>query len=227
MLEQQARDQMIQDHMGLVRSLACKIRDQYSLRMDLDEMVGNGSTGLVDAANRWDPERGIAFSTFAYYRVRGAILDGLRRQGLFPKHQLLRFAAGANAVMQYQTTAENPAAEAGGEGAAGQVASLGRSLSNIAAVFVVSLDEPAQARKAADPEQPEIHEQLATARNSQLVRAAMKQLPERERELVRLHYWKDMSLAEAGKKLGLSRSWACRLHARAISRLAELMPRQE
>ena len=227
MLDQPARDQMSQDHMGLVRSLACKIRDQYNLRADLDEMVGNGSAGLVDAANRWDPERGVAFSTFAYYRVRGAILDGLRQQGLFRKRQLLRFAAGADAVMQERLGAGDPGRQQGGEGAAGQVASLARNLSEIAAVFVVSLDEPAQARKAADPGQPEIHEQLATARNSQLVRKALKALPERERKLVRLHYWEDLSLAEAGEKLGLSRSWACRLHARAIGRLARLIPALE
>lgn len=228
MLDLPRRDQLIQDHMGLVRSLAVKIRNQYNLSGDLDDMVAHGSSGLVEAANRWDPERGVTFATFAYYRIRGAMLDGLRKQGLFQKRQLLRFAAGADALLQDQAEKEAADGSPGsGGGAARQVAGLARTLGDIATVFVVSLDDTERGRQMADPDQPEIHDQMSLAQSSTLLRQAIKELPVRERKLIRLHYYKDMNLTEAGKQLGLSRSWACRLHARAIRRLSSLMPRQE
>lgn len=224
MLDQKARDQMIQDHMGLVKSLARKIRNRYCPTSEMDELISLGSAGLVQAADRWDPGKGASFSTFAYYRVRGAIIDGLRQQGPLRRSQRLRFAAGAGAVLQDEADRE-PGAPAGA--ATEQLTGLARTLGDIAAVFVVSLDDPERVRQMPDPNQPEIHEQLAAAETSAMVRRAMKQLPQRERALIRLHYFKDMNLTEAGEKLGLSRSWACRLHARAIRRLSELIPRLE
>ena len=94
------RDKRNEDHRGLVRALAIKVRTSLSRRLDVDDLVAYGSTGLVEAARRWDPGRGVAFKTFAYYRIRGAIFDGLRKQGWLGKRAFRRYMAGTNALLQ-------------------------------------------------------------------------------------------------------------------------------
>ncbi len=223
-LPEPERHKLIQEHLGFSRAMAFKIRDRHGLRTQLlDEMIAAGNAGLVEAAERWDPERGVAFTTFAHYRVRGAIYDALRQQGLFSRRASLRFDAGADAVMQDR--ADNPSSEQGG-GKAARVERLAGALNEIAAVYVMSLDADDRPEPVStDPPEMEqiIDEQEA---RSDLTRA-LRQLPERERRLVRLHYYRHLSLAEAGAKLGLSRSWACRLHARAVRRLADMLSKQE
>ncbi len=228
MLDQEERDRIVEEHLGLARALAVKVRNRHGLKQDLDDLIASGNAGLVEAATRWDPGRGVAFSTFAYYRIRGAIYDGLRKQGLFSRRHLLRFDAGADAVMQEQV--ESGGGGAQGSGAPGgskeRLTRLAGTLGEIAAIYVVSLDDGARPEQA-DLDPPDIIDQLDNREASVELRRVIKQLPVKERRLIRLHYFQQKSLAAAGAELGLSRSWACRLHARAVRRLAQLMPKRE
>jgi len=69
--------ELVLGHLRLVRSIANRLRQNYSVHLDIDELVAIGSVGLVESAARFDASRGIAFSTFAYPRIRGAIIDGI------------------------------------------------------------------------------------------------------------------------------------------------------
>lgn len=71
--------QSVEECQGLVRSLALKIHRSLPRRIDLDDLIGYGQVGLAEAAHDFDPSRGIRFATFAYYRIRGAIYNGLAK----------------------------------------------------------------------------------------------------------------------------------------------------
>src|SRR3569833_2593524 len=114
------RDSLVQQHLGLMQSVARKLRKQITARIDFDDLVGYGSKGLIEAAERFDPAHGVAFTTFAYYRIRGAMLDGLRTMGWYSRADYARYRAEERATEYLQHKAERDGAAATGarEGAA-------------------------------------------------------------------------------------------------------------
>ena len=87
-LDKVARDRLIEEHLGYVRALAIQLKKEIAAKaLDLEELVAYGSRGLVEAAERFDPDRGVAFSTFAYYRIRETIFDELRQTGWLSRSQ--------------------------------------------------------------------------------------------------------------------------------------------
>ncbi len=79
------RDQLLKQHFGLVHHVARKMQKHLSTEASFDDLVSAGSVGLMSAAENFDPARGLAFSTFALPRIRGAILDDLRKQDRVPR----------------------------------------------------------------------------------------------------------------------------------------------
>ena len=77
--------QFIEEHEGMVYGLAHRLRRELSLRGEIDDLVAFGFGGLLEAERRFDPARGVRFRTFAYYRVRGAMLDGVRKMAHLPR----------------------------------------------------------------------------------------------------------------------------------------------
>ena len=211
----QRRHSLIEQHQALVRSVANKVLKAIGGDHDPEELVCMGQHGLVQAAQRYDPARGAAFSTFAYYRIRGAIFDGLRQTGWLSRREYVRYCAGANA--QLQNRAERDPGP--GSTQAERVADLANTLGDLAAIFVTSLSAQPQeppARGAVDS-----LEQVCRNETRQAVRRAVDQLPERERRILQLHYFEDQTLTEAGQSMGLSKSWTSRLHARAVRLMAK------
>lgn len=237
------RDRLIQQHLGLVQSLARKLKKQITARVDFDDLVGYGSKGLIEAAERFDPSHGVAFTTFAYYRIRGAMLDGVRTMGWYSRADYARYRAEerANEYLQNQADRAGAQATAPREGApaappsspasaatagtAATLASVAEILGSIATVHITSLEAAAT---LADESLPPPDATLDAGRLGARVRAALKKLPDKERRLLELYYFSDKNLEAAGAAMGLSKSWACRLHARAVellrAELADALP---
>src|SRR6185437_6886528 len=88
------RDRLVTDHLPLVRSIAGAVRSSpVGANVPLDDLIAYGANGLLDAAERFDPERGVPFDVFCRYRVRGAIVDGIRRHHWLPRRTYKRFCA--------------------------------------------------------------------------------------------------------------------------------------
>jgi RNA polymerase sigma factor for flagellar operon FliA len=234
------KKRLIEQHLSLVQAIARKLKKTISASIDFEDLVGYGSKGLVEAAERFDPSHGVAFTTFAYYRVRGAMFDGLRTMGWYSRADYARYRAEerANELMQSHADQDGATratmaretvegADAGGttaagspSGAAGTLASVAEMLSGIATVHITSLEAAAG---LADESLPAADAQLDLGRLGARVRDAIKRLPERERQLMELYYFAGKNLEEAGSVMGLSKSWACRLHARAINLLRDAL----
>ncbi|MES1157803.1 MAG: sigma-70 family RNA polymerase sigma factor [Haliangium ochraceum] len=225
------RDQLVQQHLPMVQAVARKLKRQITARVDFDDLLGYGSKGLIEAAERFDNRHGVAFSTFAYYRIRGAMLDGVRTMGWYSRTDYARYRAEerANEYLQNQADREGARTAAGGEAEGGgapetrvktTLAGVAEILGGIAAIHITALEAAAS---VADDRLPPPDASLDTGRLGARVREAVKRLPQRERQLMDLYYFGDKNLEEAGAVMGLSKSWACRLHARAVELLrAEL-----
>jgi RNA polymerase sigma factor for flagellar operon FliA len=216
---------LVEDHIAFVRSIARKLREQMPV-IEMDDLVGFGMQGLLEAAQRFDDRHGVAFTTFAYYRVRGAMFDGLRSMGWLPRgeYSRLRQEEQANAYLE-NTAARAPQEDGGTAEAGGQVVERVREISStlhgIATVFVTLFAREQELRIADDrPTAPQLLEEHQLC---QRVRAAMQRLPDKEKTLLELYYFQDLTLEQAGGKMGLSKSWTSRLHARAITLLRELL----
>ena len=221
--------QLVEKHLSLVQAIARKVKKSLGATMDIDDLVGYGSKGLVEAAERFDGRAGVAFTTFAYYRIRGAMYDGIRTMGWYSRADYARYRAEerSNEYLQNQADREGAARAqapdaAGGAKAdpAAALASVGEILAGVATIHITSLEAAAT---VADQTFAAPDAALDTGRLSRRLREAMKTLPDKERQLMEMYYFGDKNLEQAGAQLGLSKSWACRLHARAVDLLRQAM----
>jgi RNA polymerase sigma factor for flagellar operon FliA len=219
------RDRLIAEHLSLVQAIAGKLKRSLGKSIDFDDLVGYGHKGLIEAAERFDSKQGVTFTTFAYYRIRGAMLDGMRTMGWYSRADYARYRAEERAQEYLQNTAEREGAakEAGADpnpDKAETLASIAEILSSVATVHITSIEA---ASKVADDRLPAPDAGLETGQLGVRVREAVASLPEKERRLMEMYYFEEKNLEEAGAALGLSKSWACRLHARAVNLLKEAL----
>src|SRR5678816_4829945 len=98
---QKDRQRLVDANVPFVRSIAAKVKEQLPREIEFDDLVAYGTQGLIEAAERYDPIHGTAFTTFSYYRIRGAIYDGLRGIGWVPRGEYarIRFEERSNAYL--------------------------------------------------------------------------------------------------------------------------------
>lgn len=200
-----------------------RVRDHVAL----DELIGLANAGLAEAAVRYDPARGVAFATFAWYRVNGAIIDGLRKETQLPRRTWAKLVAlrAANEYLETQAERDRGAVERGAAPATGSdaVAAVQGAMSAIRTMYVTSLETLRDRGFDIVGDGPLVDDRLDTSRMAARLRTAIGRLPERERALVTKHYFEGKNLLEAGAELGMSKSWASRLHAQAVEKLRAIV----
>lgn len=200
-----------------------RVRDH----VEFDELVALANAGLAEAATRYDPTKGASFNTFAWYRVHGAIIDGIRRSTNLPRRVWAKLVAlrAASEYLEHRGERDQGAAQKGVAPASGPdaLAAVKEAMSAIRTMYVTSLETLQE--KGFDPsgEPPTVADNIDTTRLGAKIREAIEALPEKERALVKKHYWEGKNLLEAGAELGISKSWASRLHAQAVDRLRKLV----
>lgn len=197
--------------------------------VDFDDLVSLGQAGLVEAASRYDAGKGASFATFAWYRVQGAIIDGLRRQTTLPRRVWAKLVALRAASDYLETQAERergvPGRGAPSETAA-TLAKVKDAISAIRTMYITSLDAAREQGFDAPDESKDPSASLRAAELAARLRKALESLPERERTLLTKHYWEGKNLVEAGNELGISKSWASRIHSQAVDRLRAQLERE-
>jgi RNA polymerase sigma factor for flagellar operon FliA len=218
-----SRKELTEQYQPYVRSIAGKIKKTLSKDIEFDDLVSYGMMGLFEAADRYDAKYGANFMTFAYYRIRGAIYDGLRSMGWVSRteYQRYRFEMQANAYltsMNDQQVASPPVKKTSED----EVNELADVVSGLVTIYVTALDAM-EGFQIKDDRGPSVEESLEVLQARKLVAEAVQKLPEQEKTLLQLYYYQEMSLEDVGKKLGLSKSWTSRLHTRAIEKLSRLL----
>lgn len=217
-----SRKELATKYEPYVRSIAGKIKKTLSKDIEFDDLVSYGMLGLMEAADRFDEKYGANFMTFAYYRIRGAIYDGLRGMGWVSRteYQKYRFEQGANAYLTSMHGAQMNS-PTGHRGPDEEVEELANVVDSLVTIYVTALDAMEGFQVADDG--PSLEDSVELQQARQLVAEAVQKLPEQERTLLELYYYREMSLEEVGKQLGLSKSWTSRLHSRAIDKLGRLL----
>ncbi len=213
------RDELVERYRPYVFSIVKQVKNSLPLNVDFEELVSYGMIGLLEAADRYDPRRKVSFSTFSYYRIKGAVFDGLREMGFLtrtPNPAWVRREAILNDLIQTATDDEtdNPTATVEDE-----IANIERSVDSLIPAYLLSLS---------DENAPEIADKsdladvvIEQSQTMGKVRSAVKELPEKEREIIESLYFKHISTKELAQQMGVNKSWVSRLHSKAVQRLRQ------
>jgi RNA polymerase sigma factor FliA len=218
-----AKKELVEQYTPFVRSIAAKIKKGVAKTIEFDDLVAYGMAGLLEAAERYDPKMGANFMTFSYYRIRGAIYDGLRGMGWVSRteYQKIRFEERATQYLENMAAREAVGGETS-KSVEDNIEELANQVSQLVTIYVTSL-EAMENLQVEDKDKQPLDQRYADLEMKAHVREAIRRLPEADREIVLLYYFKEMSLQEVGNQLGLSKSWTSRRHAQAIDRLTRVL----
>lgn len=216
----------ILDYLPLVKSVAFRLFSNLPSHVDFDDLIGYGVLGLMEAIRSFNPQKNVKFSTFAFYRIRGAILDGLRAQDWLPRplrHKIKSLESTTNdlknklgrephdyEVAEHLKVPVEQVRTILFESHQSKIISLEEQLQDIA----VGLEE----KNTKEIEEKDVAEVLAESINS---------LEEKERLAVTLYYYEGMNLKEIGKVLGLSESRISQLLSKVMVLLREKLKNLE
>ena len=222
------RERLVLHYAPLVKYVAGRVGTGLPAHVDAGDLVQSGIFGLVDAIDRFEPERGLKFETYAMQRIRGGILDDLRAQDWVPRSVRSRAREVERALERLEARLLRTASDA-------EVANeLGLSVSDLRDLYaqlqltsVVALDElvtvghggTSLAETLPDDSMPDPGAVMDGVESRRLLAQAVSQLVERDRVVVTLYYFENLTLAEIGKVLGVTESRVCQLHTRAVLRL--------
>ena len=205
--------------LALVETIAAHVLRSVGRSIEFDDLVGAGREGLLDAARRFDPTRGVPFGAYANLRVRGAILDGVRQLSLLPRRAYERIAALEAAVLVSEGEAEHAFAGSAIADPSAARRALEEHLSSIAVAAAIGIASETRGDATDGEDSPE--EALARAQLIQIVRGAVSELDSVEEQIVRRHYLDGENIDDIARDLDMSKSWASRLHTRAMGRLSK------
>lgn len=223
------RDLLLDQYIGLVHHAAHALAKQVPRDLELAELISAGTVGLVQALESFDPDRGLAFSTHAVPRIRGAILDELRRWDWTPRtvREHRRELENHRAELERRLTRraeDHEVAEAAGI----DLETYLRWSKEAQGPILVSLDDPAP---AGDGGRLPLHETLSdpstkeplevSLENERLARLSegFQALSAKDQLVLSLYYFERLSLKQIGSLLHITESRVCQIHSRALKRL--------
>ena len=224
------RDRLILTYAPLVKYVAGRLGSGLPAHVDEGDLVSYGLLGLISAIERYDPERDIKFETYAITRIRGSIIDELRALDWVPRsvrsraREIERAIAELEAKLGQAPSDEQIAAKIGIS-----VEELDESLTDISRSSIAALDELWSTSGEGDPVSlrdtiedttgPRPSEALDETELRETLADAIARLPEREKLVVTLYYYEELTLREIGEVLGVTESRVSQLHTKAVLRL--------
>jgi len=221
-------EDLIISNVDLVKRIAQHLIARLPSTVDIDDLMQSGMVGLLEAAKNFDPSRGASFETYAGIRIRGAMLDDIRKHDWTPRsvhHKYRQVAEAINAIESEKGRAAESQEIADKLGIS--VDEYHKILADSASSRLFSLEEtesePSAYRtppksKSATPEQ-ELHQEQFRA----LLADQINRLPERERLVLSLYYERELNLKEIGQVLDVTESRVCQIHGQAMVRLRNAM----
>lgn len=227
-MEEQRREALIKEFAPTIKYLASRLATRLPSHLNAEDLISVGLIGLLSAFERYDPNRETKFKTYAEYRIRGAMLDEIRSMDWVPRSVRDR-------ITTLQRTCEDLQKRKGGPPTDVEIAAaLGLStdeyndfLVRSQGAIVLSLDdvggqamEPkALAQRLADPGATDPLVSLVKADRRRIMGEAIDALPEKERLVVTLYYYEELTMKEIGKVLSVTESRVSQLHSQAVIRL--------
>ena len=223
-----ARDALLRENLSLVHHVARRLARGLAPDADVNELVSAGTMGLMSALESFDGSRGLAFSTFAVPRIRGAILDELRRQDHVPRSVRWKTRSiGAARESLTQTLGRTPVPSEVAERLGVDTPTLWRWQADVQGAMHVSIDRPATDREGGVPSPAEVlgngdelaDERLAREETVALLRDAMLALTDQERTVLSLYYFEELKAREIAEVMGVSESRISQIRSKALAQL--------
>lgn len=217
--DQELRNKLVLRYSPLVKYVAGRIRPGLPQSVDMSDLLSDGVLGLIDAIEKFEPERGLQFQTYAVPRIRGAILDGLRATDWVPRavRTKIREIERAQTKLEYQLGRTPDDREIAAEMSI-SVAELRELYSKAAYTGVAYLDEVGMGEDLA-PSSSTMHLDTDDDEMRGALVHAIRDLPERDQIIVTLYYFESLTLSEIGQILGVTESRVSQLHTRCAMTL--------
>ena len=196
-------------HQGLVRAMAWRLHRRLGRNVDIDDLVAYGQIGLLEAIQSFDEKRGVKFATLAWYRVRGAIFDGLTKMSWFNRIAFEQGEYETQNIGNSLKQEKHPPVEKKGAGTQDRSSLRGQNQPSLIGGFDGNI--PGKFQEG----------ETATLRKELLsfLRDLVSALPEKEAGLIKGRFFEGRTLTEAARRVGLSVPWASRLQARTLADL--------
>jgi RNA polymerase sigma factor for flagellar operon FliA len=230
--DQASRDRLILTYAPLVKYVAGRLGSGLPAHVDENDLVSYGLLGLIGAIERFDPNRDIKFETYAIARIKGSIIDELRAMDWVPRSVRSRARDIERAIGELERKLHRaPTDEEIAEKLGVTTDELNESLSEIGRSSIAALDELWTISSSGGGDQvalidtiedttgPEPQSELAQTELREALGEAIARLPEREKLVVTLYYYEELTLREIGEVLGVTESRVSQLHTKAILRL--------
>lgn len=229
----QSRDELIMAHLPLVKFLVGRICSKLPPHLDQQDLMSAAIIGLITAAERFDPSRGIQFKTFAEKRIKGTIMDELRAQDWLPRGLREKYKRlEAEFSRLEQKLRRNPSSEEIAMAMGMELNDYFELLEEVHTLSFVSLDEFQEDDEGtpfglldflSDDESENPQNKIMAFQLVQALGEAIDILPEKERIVVTLYYYEELNLKEIGEVLNLTESRISQLHSQAVLRLRAKM----
>lgn len=227
-IDEYEKEELIKSYLPLVKKVVHRLSGRLPKDVDIREMLNSGIIGLVDALEKYDPRHETNFSTYAQFRIRGAILDSFRSQDWLPRslrfksHKIESAYHRIEQKLGRAATDEEVAIDLGIA-----VEELQKLLGEVGSIVMLSFEElgfgHGEERFQADEwiaskGQDPLHK-LLSGEKVGLIARALDRLPEKERLVISLYFYEELNLKEIGEILGVTESRASQIRSRALIRL--------
>lgn len=224
------RERLILRYVYLVRFVVGRLGIPSTTTLDLDDLMSYGTIGLINAIDRFEPERGVKFEAYASARIRGAVIDQLRALNWLPRSAMSRSRKIESTLASLEQRLGRPALEDEVAAEVGVSVERYRQMLVDAGMAVLSLDAPLMPTRAdddssslgeliEDASSPSPVEEVERHEVQETLEKALNYLPERERTLLNLYYVEELTMKEISVLMGVSESRVCQLHSQALLRL--------
>jgi RNA polymerase sigma factor for flagellar operon FliA len=220
------RDQVVLEHLPLVKAIAVRVHENLPVHVEVDDLVHAGILGLFDAATKFNPDKQVAFSSYAKHRIKGAILDSLRQldwasRDMRRRHKQMEAATRELAVVLQRNPTEAEVAEKLGIDVE-RLRTMMVDLRNVGLISASTRSNDGEDLPAPDfPTSPDKHPDSICAQEQlrSVLGIAMKTLPERYQKVVALYYTNEMTMKEIGTILGINESRVSQIHKSALEKM--------
>jgi RNA polymerase sigma factor for flagellar operon FliA len=227
------REALILEHLSLIRHVAHRVATRLPSSVEIADLVNAGVIGLLDAVDKFEPERGVKFKTYAELRVRGAIIDSLRDLDWAPRSLRRRSRDLERVYGELEQQLGRPATDEEVSKALGQnLAEFHELLDQLNGLNIGSFDDSFQQDDSEtfinyypDDGQNDPHIQFEAVELNTIMTEAIDALPEKERMVLTLYYYEEMTMKEIGSILGVNESRVSQLHSKATLRLRSRLRR--
>ncbi|WAM33426.1 FliA/WhiG family RNA polymerase sigma factor [Caldicellulosiruptor morganii] len=222
--DQKIKEQLILKYMPLVKLIAGRMAMYFGGNVEYEDLVSFGSIGLLDAIEKYDSQKGVKFETYAYSRIRGAIIDCVRSQDWVPRSIRQKAKEIERAYIEIEREGKIPTDEEVAKRVGLSLIELQKLQEKISSGMIVSLEgflDQNYERKIGGLEdfvsRPEVF--VENKELKEVLRQEIDNLSENERMVIILYYFEELSIKEIAKILGVSESRVSQLHTRSLLKL--------